>query len=65
MRTTPTIDDELLAKARELTGVKENAASVREALTALVRRESARRLIALGGSSPGIKPVPRRRPDIG
>lgn len=62
MRTTVTLDDELLEKAAEYTGIKERSTLLREALTALVQREAARRLIALGGSQPDFKPAPRRRP---
>jgi Arc/MetJ family transcription regulator len=62
MRTTVTIDDDLLEKARFYTGVKETSALVREALTALVQREAARRLARLGGTEPGLKAIPRRRP---
>jgi Arc/MetJ family transcription regulator len=63
MRTTMNIDDELLAKAMEYTGIKERATLVRMALEALVAREAARRIAALGGSLPdfGDVPVPRRR----
>jgi len=63
MRTTMNIDDELLAKAMEYTGVKERAAVVRMALEALVAREAGRRLAALSGSLPdfGKVPIPRRR----
>jgi Arc/MetJ family transcription regulator len=61
MRTTLALDDDLLADARELTGLKEKSALVREALVALIERESARRLARLGGSQPRLKPVPRRR----
>jgi Arc/MetJ family transcription regulator len=61
MRTTVALDDELLAKARAYTGVQENSALLREALKALVERESARRLARLGGSEPQIKTIPRRR----
>ena len=61
MRTTLALDDELLADARELTGLKEKSALVREALVALIERESARRLARLGGNEPRLKPVPRRR----
>lgn len=42
------------------TGLKEKSALVREALRALIERESAHRLAALGGSEPGLKPVGRR-----
>ncbi len=61
MRTTLTLDDELLEKAEAFTGMTEKSALVREALKALIERESARRLARLGGSEPGLKPVPRRR----
>jgi Arc/MetJ family transcription regulator len=62
MRTTVTLDDELMEKAADYTGISERSALLREALTALVQREAARRLIALGGSQPDFQPAPRRRP---
>jgi Arc/MetJ family transcription regulator len=61
MRTTLALDDELLAKARAFTGLDEKSALVREALKALIERESARRLARLGGSQPRLKAPPRRR----
>jgi Arc/MetJ family transcription regulator len=61
MRTTLALDDELLAKAEAFTGLKEKSALVREALKALIERESARRLAQLGGSEPGLVAPPRRR----
>lgn len=61
MRTTVTIDDELWAKASELSGVTERSALVREGLATLVRVESARRLAALGGSDKSATSAPRRR----
>jgi Arc/MetJ family transcription regulator len=61
MRTTIAMDDELVAKAMRYTGIKEKSALVREALTALVEREAARRLRALGGSDPTAWAPPRRR----
>lgn len=60
MRTTLVLDDDLLAKAERYTGVKEKSALVREVPRALVERESARRLAALGGSEPDLKPIARR-----
>jgi Arc/MetJ family transcription regulator len=63
MRTTLALDDDLLAKAQALTGLTEKSALVREALQALIQRESARRLALLGGSEPQLKPVPRRQPE--
>ena len=61
MRTTLGLDDELIAKAEALTGVKEKSRLVREALKALIERESSRRLARLGGSEPDLKAPPRRR----
>ena len=61
MRTTLALDDDLLATAERYTGLKEKSALVREALRALIERESARRLAALGGSEPELKPVTRRK----
>jgi len=61
VRTTIALDDDLVRTAQEFTGVAEKTALVREALKALIERESARRLAALGGSMPGLKNIPRRR----
>jgi Arc/MetJ family transcription regulator len=61
MRTTLVLDDDLVAIAQDFTGVKEKTLLVREALKALIERESARRLARLGGSEPGLKVIPRRR----
>ena len=65
MRTALALDDELLAKAQALTGVTEKSALVKEALRALIQRESARRLALLGGSEPQLPDIPRRRPECG
>ena len=63
MRTTVTLDDALLDRAADLTGLRERSALLREALTALVERESARRLARLGGTEPELEAPVRRRPD--
>lgn len=60
MRTTLALDDELLEKAQSFTGPMEKTALVREALKALIQRESAKRLALLGGSEPLLNDVPRR-----
>ena len=65
MRTTITIDDDLLAKAMEYTGVKERATLVRMALESLVAREAGRRLARLRGSDPDAWAAPRRRSEPG
>lgn len=57
MRITINIDDDLYARAAELTGTKEKNTLVQEGLKALIERESARRLAALGGSEPDIVKV--------
>jgi Arc/MetJ family transcription regulator len=63
MRTTINLDDQLLGEAQRITGMKERTALIHEGLRALIERESARRLARLGGSEPGLRPVPRRRPE--
>lgn len=65
MRTTVSVDDDLVAQAREYTGLNENAALFREALKTLIAVEAGRRLARLGGTEPGLKPIPRRRPKLG
>lgn len=63
MRTTVTIDDELYRKALALAEPGMDKADLfREAVKVYVRVQSARRLAALGGAAPDMKPVPRRRP---
>lgn len=61
MRTTLSLDDDLVAEAQRLTGTREKSALVREALRALIQRESARRLAQLGGTEPALSEIPRRR----
>ena len=61
MRTTLALDDVLLAKAGRLAGITEKPALIREALQALIQRESAKRLANLGGSEPQLEAVRRRR----
>lgn len=61
MRTTLIIDDQLLARASELTGIKEKTALVRMGLEYLIARESAKRLAKLGGTAKDLQPIPRRR----
>ncbi|MCP9793493.1 type II toxin-antitoxin system VapB family antitoxin [Vulcanococcus limneticus Candia 3F8] len=61
MRTTLNLDDELLRQAQQLSGISERTQLIREALKALVQRESARRLAALGGPEPLLGATPRRR----
>jgi Arc/MetJ family transcription regulator len=65
MRTTITIDDELLARAIKLTGPMDRTGLVNEGLKALIERESARRLAKLGGSQPALEAAPRRRQEAG
>jgi Arc/MetJ family transcription regulator len=62
MRTTLILDHELLSRAQALSGIQEKTGVVHEGLRALVARESARRLKALGGSDSRATAPPRRRP---
>ncbi len=55
MRTTVTLDDDLLRKAEPLSGIPERSRLLREAMQGLVARESARRLARLGGSEPQLE----------
>ena len=61
IRTTLNIEDELLNKAKKLTGIQEKTSLVRLGLEALIARESGKRLARLGGTEKGLKAVPRRR----
>ena len=61
MRTTVKLDDDLLERAQKLSGLRERSTLLREALEALIQRESARRLARLGGSEPRLRAPPRRR----
>ncbi len=61
MRTTVTVDDDLMERAAELTGIEERSSLVRAGLETLVRVEAGRRLAALGGSDPDAAAAPRRR----
>ena len=65
MRTTLIIDDELLAEARELSGLQEKTAVLHAGLRALIAREHARRLAVLGGTERALTPIRRRRPPTG
>lgn len=61
MRTTLNIDDKILNKAAQLTGIKEKTALVRLGLEALISNESAKRLASLGGTEKDLKSIPRRK----
>jgi Arc/MetJ family transcription regulator len=64
MRTTIALDDNLVRTAQEYTGLVEKSALMREALKALIEREAARRLAELGGASPHMAYIPRRRAKV-
>jgi len=61
MRTTLNIEDKILEKASQLTGVKEKTSLVRLGLEALIARESSQRLAKLGGTENNLRPIPRRK----
>ncbi len=62
IRTTLNINDDLMAEAQRITGVKERTALIHEGLRALIERESARRLARLAGGEKDMEEIPRRRP---
>lgn len=62
MRTTVTVDDELMAKAMKYTGISERSSLIQRAIKELVEREAGRRMALLGGSDPSATAAPRRRP---
>ena len=64
MRTTVSLDDNVVKEARELSGITENTALIREALQALIQRESARQLMQLSGIAPTMEAIPRRQTDV-
>lgn len=61
MRTTVTLDDDLLEEAAKATGIASRSELLREGLKGLIEREAYRRLAALGGTMPDLKDIPRRR----
>ncbi len=62
MRTTVTLDDELMATAMQYTGIKERSVLIQKALQEMVQREAGRRMALLGGTDPFATAAPRRRP---
>ena len=64
MKTAIAVDRALLKRASELTGIADATSLAREALRALIERESARKLARLGGSQPQLNPIPRRRSEM-
>ncbi len=64
MRTTISLEDELVSEAKELSGITESGVLFREALRALIQRESARQLIQLHGTAPDLEDIPRRQADV-
>jgi hypothetical protein len=61
MRATLILDEELLDRARQLTGIQEKSALIRAGLEALIAREAGKRLAALGGTQPKLRAIARRR----
>jgi Arc/MetJ family transcription regulator len=61
MRTTLNIEDNLIARASKMTGIKEKTRLVKLGLESLIARESGKRLAKLGGTEKQLKPIPRRR----
>jgi hypothetical protein len=62
MRTTVTLDENVIEDLREGLGIPETGVLIRRALVEMRQRLAADRLIALGGSDPDAWAAPRRRP---
>jgi hypothetical protein len=63
VETLVPVDEELLERAILVTGIDKRDDVLREALTALIQREAARRAIELAGTEPNVEAPPRRRPE--
>jgi len=61
MKTTINLDDELVAKAMELSGIREQTALLNEGLKALIEKAARQRLSNPGGTLPELHEVRRRR----
>jgi len=61
MRTCLNIDDKLIEKASQLTGIQEKTTLVKLGLKALIAVESGKRLALLGGTEKNLKSIRRRR----
>ncbi len=61
MRTTINIEDDLIRRAAELTGIREKTSLVRLGLETLIARESGKRVARLGGTEKKLETIPRRR----
>ncbi|MFN0011053.1 MAG: type II toxin-antitoxin system VapB family antitoxin [Phycisphaerales bacterium] len=61
MRTTIIIKDDIIKRAREMTGIKRKTDLVHAGLEMLIQHEVAKALVALGGSDPTAFAPPRRR----
>ena len=62
MQISFSIEDGILEDAKRFTGISDDETLFKEALTALTQKIAARKLAARGGTDPGLKPIPRRRP---
>lgn len=59
MRTTVTLDDDLLASASNFSGIDEKSKLLNFVLDVYVKKMAAKRLAALGGSMPNFDIAPR------
>jgi Arc/MetJ family transcription regulator len=60
MRITIVLDDDLVGKAQEITGIADRVSLIHEALRVLVQHETGRVLVSLGGTMADLKNIPRR-----
>ncbi len=62
MRTTVTLDDDLLADVEQLSGIRDRSRLLREALLEMRHRLASQRLALLAGTERDVVAPPRRRP---
>ncbi|MBI5791431.1 MAG: type II toxin-antitoxin system VapB family antitoxin [Rhodocyclales bacterium] len=62
MRTTVTLDEDLLADVEQLSGIRDRSQLLREALLEMRHRLASQRLALLVGTEPDAVASPRRRP---
>lgn len=61
MRTTVTLDDDLLADVEQLSGIRDRSQLLREALLEMRHRLASQRLSLLAGTEPELVAAPSRQ----
>ncbi|MVW71631.1 type II toxin-antitoxin system VapB family antitoxin [Bordetella sp. 15P40C-2] len=61
MRVTVNLDSELIAKARDFSGIQDGSALLQQALKRMVEKEASRRLARMGAACPDLTHTRRRQ----